>query len=424
MRKSLLRNNCNGTFTDVTRESGLWNTVTRTQTAVWADVDNDGCLDLFAGNENGPSQLFRNKGDGTFEDISRTAGVDRSAFTKAVVAEDYDNDGYVDFYVSNYNGDNLLYHNNRNRTFTEVGKQRGRAGAVAQLRRLVLRLRQRRLARHLRQQLLHQHRRESCARTSDCRTTPRRSKLYRNLGNGHVPGRERRGRARQGADADGRQLRRRQQRRLPRHVPRHGQSVVRLDVAARAAAEPGRASRSSASPLRPAPASCTRATASPSPISTATATRTSSPRSAARCRRIVTRCGCSRIPASATTGSTCGWSASRATARRSAPQITVTVEKRGRRQACGRSAVDPPDRRQRRVVRRQPDGAAHRARPGGPRSSRSRSGGRPAARGRRSPTSTRTSSSRSRSSATELHKARSIRSRARWQELERQEPDR
>jgi hypothetical protein len=125
MRKSLLRNNCNGTFTDVTRESGLGKTVSRTQTAVWADVDNDGNLDLFVGNETGPSQLFRNKGDGTFEDISRTAGVDRTGFIKAVVAADYDNDGYVDFYLSDYNGNNLLYHNNHDRTFTDVARQAG-----------------------------------------------------------------------------------------------------------------------------------------------------------------------------------------------------------------------------------------------------------------------------------------------------------
>jgi hypothetical protein len=125
MRKSLLRNNCNGTFTDVTRESGLGKTVSRTQTAVWADVDNDGNLDLFVGNETGPSQLFRNRGDGTFEDISRTAGVDRTGFIKAVVAGDYDNDGYVDFYLSDYNGNNLLYHNEHNRTFTEVARQAG-----------------------------------------------------------------------------------------------------------------------------------------------------------------------------------------------------------------------------------------------------------------------------------------------------------
>ena len=48
-----------------------------------------------------------------------------TAFTKAVVAGDYDNDGYVDFYLSNYNGNNFLYHNNHDRTFTEVGGPAG-----------------------------------------------------------------------------------------------------------------------------------------------------------------------------------------------------------------------------------------------------------------------------------------------------------
>jgi FG-GAP-like repeat/PPIC-type PPIASE domain/ASPIC and UnbV len=125
MRKSLLRNNCNGTFTDVTKRSGLGTAATSTQTAAFADIDNDGLLDLFIGNENAPNQLFRNKGDGTFEDISARAGVDTTIFTKAVVAADYDNDGYVDFFLSNFQGNNLLYHNNRNGTFTEVGKQAG-----------------------------------------------------------------------------------------------------------------------------------------------------------------------------------------------------------------------------------------------------------------------------------------------------------
>src|SRR3984957_19462409 len=72
-RMSLLRNNCDGTFTDVTKAAGL-DLPVQTQTAVWADIDNDGYLDLFVGNENGPSHLFRNKGDGTFEDISHAAG--------------------------------------------------------------------------------------------------------------------------------------------------------------------------------------------------------------------------------------------------------------------------------------------------------------------------------------------------------------
>ena len=124
-RMSLLQGHCDGTFTDVTRESGLAATSNATQAGAWADFDNDGFVDLFVGSESGPAQLFRNKGDGTFEDIAHSAGVDRTAFTKAVVAGDYDNDGYVDFYLSNYNGNNFLYHNNHDRTFTEVGGPAG-----------------------------------------------------------------------------------------------------------------------------------------------------------------------------------------------------------------------------------------------------------------------------------------------------------
>ena len=120
-RKSLLRNNCDGTFTDVTVASGLA-TPTTSQTAVWTDIDNDGRLDLFVGVENGPAQLFHNKGDGTFVDIARTAGVDRTAYTKGVAAADYDNDRYPDLYVSNYGGPNFLYRNNRNGTFTEFSE--------------------------------------------------------------------------------------------------------------------------------------------------------------------------------------------------------------------------------------------------------------------------------------------------------------
>jgi len=125
VRKSLLRNNCDGTFTDVTREAGLAEPATRTQTAVWADINNDGFLDLFVGNENGPSQLFLNRGDGTFQDISASSGVSKIAFTKGVTAADYDQDGYVDFYVSNLYGGNFLYHNNHNNTFGEVSERAG-----------------------------------------------------------------------------------------------------------------------------------------------------------------------------------------------------------------------------------------------------------------------------------------------------------
>jgi tetratricopeptide (TPR) repeat protein len=127
MRKSLLRNNCNGTFTDVTREAGLAEP-TSTQTAVWADVNNDGLLDLYVGNENGPNQLFLNQGNGTFREVAHAAGVDVSAFTKAVAAADFDGDGWVDLYAANYRGDGSLFRNNHDGTFTDVARQAGVLG--------------------------------------------------------------------------------------------------------------------------------------------------------------------------------------------------------------------------------------------------------------------------------------------------------
>jgi tetratricopeptide (TPR) repeat protein len=129
-RKSLLRNNCDGTFTDVTRESGLAVPATSTNSAVWVDINNDGLLDLFVANENEPAQLFLNNGNGTFKDISHASGIDKVAYSKGVAAADYDNDGYMDLYVSNLVGDNFLYHNNRDGTFTEVAKEAGAPGSA------------------------------------------------------------------------------------------------------------------------------------------------------------------------------------------------------------------------------------------------------------------------------------------------------
>jgi hypothetical protein len=125
MRNSLLRNNGDGTFTDVTRASGLSSAQYRTHTAAWADFDNDGWVDVFVGHEEAPSSLFKNMGNGSFVDVGAKAGVARTAFTKGAAWGDYDNDGYPDLYVSNYVGENFLYHNERNGTFTERAKTLG-----------------------------------------------------------------------------------------------------------------------------------------------------------------------------------------------------------------------------------------------------------------------------------------------------------
>jgi len=125
IRNSLLRNNGNGTFTDVTKDVGLESSDAATHSAAWGDYDNDGWLDVFVAHELQPGQLFHNRGDGTFEDVTAKSGIKVMGVTKGVVFGDYDNDGYPDLYMSNVFGENMLFHNNRNGTFTEVGKSLG-----------------------------------------------------------------------------------------------------------------------------------------------------------------------------------------------------------------------------------------------------------------------------------------------------------
>jgi hypothetical protein len=123
---SLLRNNGEGRFIDVTFNAGLGDIHYPTQTATWADYDNDGDVDLYIGNEAlsateiAPCQLFRNNGDGTFTDVARQAGVLNLRFTKGVTSGDYDADGFPDLYVSNMGAANRLYRNNGDETFTDV----------------------------------------------------------------------------------------------------------------------------------------------------------------------------------------------------------------------------------------------------------------------------------------------------------------
>ena len=118
IRNSLLRNELHGDarrFVDVTEAAGLAIPAYPTQAAAWGDYDGDGDLDLYVANEANeaqefPSQLFRNHGEGTFEDVATTAGVGNLRYAKGVAWGDVDNDGDLDLYVSNF-GANRLYLN-------------------------------------------------------------------------------------------------------------------------------------------------------------------------------------------------------------------------------------------------------------------------------------------------------------------------
>ena len=112
---SLLRNNGDGTFSDVTSAAGLLS-YHPTQTASWADVNLDGWIDLFIGNESTesnphPGELFINQQDGTFKEAAADYGISVNVYAKGSVWGDYNNDGYPDLFVSNLTGDNLLFEN-------------------------------------------------------------------------------------------------------------------------------------------------------------------------------------------------------------------------------------------------------------------------------------------------------------------------
>lgn len=116
MPNSLLRNNRDGTFTDVTEEAGLLS-LHPTQTSTWFDYNADGWLDLFIGNETTSaadpdrSELFHNNGDGTFTEVARESGLEIARLVKGVASGDYDNDGRPDLYVSCRDSANLLFRN-------------------------------------------------------------------------------------------------------------------------------------------------------------------------------------------------------------------------------------------------------------------------------------------------------------------------
>ncbi|MDB5281637.1 MAG: repeat protein [Bacteroidota bacterium] len=132
---SLLKNLGNGKFEDVTIKAGLLS-FKPSHTACWGDFNNDGLLDLFVGHENndnefsGPfpgrsCELYLNNGNGTFSEVSDKCGLKIDNFVKGSVWFDYNNDGKLDLYISNFGGKNLLYRNegpdiNGTWHFTEV----------------------------------------------------------------------------------------------------------------------------------------------------------------------------------------------------------------------------------------------------------------------------------------------------------------
>lgn len=113
---TLLRNNGDGTFTDVTIESGILS-FHPTQTATWADFNNDGWLDLFIGNESSPndpphpSELYINNRDGTFTNVAAKAGCEKIGYMKGVTSGDYNKDGWPDIFISCRDGQKILLKN-------------------------------------------------------------------------------------------------------------------------------------------------------------------------------------------------------------------------------------------------------------------------------------------------------------------------
>ncbi len=125
---SLIKNNGNNTFQDVTIEAGLYSAAP-TQTATWFDFNMDGWLDVFVGHENYPSQLFMNN-KGKFVDVAPKYGLNVNLFIKAVVSGDINNDGYPELFASVIGGPNKLWLNKPGakpgeRIFEDISKTAG-----------------------------------------------------------------------------------------------------------------------------------------------------------------------------------------------------------------------------------------------------------------------------------------------------------
>jgi enediyne biosynthesis protein E4 len=156
----LLHNNGNGSFTDVTKKAGLWSDTTQWSTGcAFVDYDRDGHLDLFVSHyvdldlANTPApgssascqwkglpvmcgprglkgthnSLYHNNGDGTFTNVSDKSGITKTGayYCFTALTGDFDNDGWPDIYVACDSTPSLLFHNNHDGTFKEIGVEAG-----------------------------------------------------------------------------------------------------------------------------------------------------------------------------------------------------------------------------------------------------------------------------------------------------------
>ena len=120
----LFQNEGDGTFTDVGATSGT-DDLGSSVSATWGDYDNDGDPDLYLSNHLSANRLYRNDGGGMFTDVAAASGTADLERGRGTAWGDYDNDGDLDLYVVNFDSGNLLYRNEGDGTFTEVGASSG-----------------------------------------------------------------------------------------------------------------------------------------------------------------------------------------------------------------------------------------------------------------------------------------------------------
>ncbi|MBC8257259.1 MAG: VCBS repeat-containing protein [Candidatus Marinimicrobia bacterium] len=123
----LYRNNGDGTFSDVTQIAGVDGHIDKMGLVVISfDYNNDLWPDIYIGNDMDVGNIFyRNNGDGTFTDISEESNMDLAFSSMGLAAGDYDNNGYLDIYITNLDWGNALMRNNGDGTFTDVAEELG-----------------------------------------------------------------------------------------------------------------------------------------------------------------------------------------------------------------------------------------------------------------------------------------------------------